>query len=283
MSNAEVLEEEDIVIDEEEVILPEDFEDIPTLDDEGNELKTEVEPTSETDVKTSTQEITEEQVLKFLNNDKLKYNGEAVKIEKFEDLINTYQKGLNYDKVKAKADSEKEYEDVLDYVTSKAQSMGITVKDYIQKVKEYEQAQEKAKLEQQVQTLIDRGIDEETARQVAETRAYMEQLKKEKAEFEKQKAEAQLQKDKDKEYEEFLKAYPDIKAEEIPAEVFENAKKVGLMTAYSQYENKLLKEELKQIKQNKRNASNSPITATSNGSSTDQASKDAFLIGFDEI
>lgn len=283
MSNAEVLEEEDIVIDEEEVILPEDFEDIPTLDDEGNELKTEVEPTSETDVKTSTQEITEEQVLKFLNNDKLKYNGEAVKIEKFEDLISTYQKGLNYDKVKAKADSEKEYEDVLDYVTSKAQSMGITVKDYIQKVKEYEQAQEKAKLEQQVQTLIDRGIDEETARQVAETRAYMEQLKKEKAEFEKQKAEAQLQKDKDKEYEEFLKAYPDIKAEEIPAEVFENAKKVGLMTAYSQYENKLLKEELKQIKQNKRNASNSPITATSNGSSTGQASKDAFLIGFDEI
>ena len=124
--------------------------------------------------------------------------------------------------------------------------MGISAKEYIQKVKDFEKEQEKAKIESQVQTLMERGIDEETARSVAETRAYMETLKNEKAEFEKQKAELQAQKDKDKEYEEFLKAYPEIKAEEIPAEVFESAKTIGLKSAYAQYENKLLKEKIKQ-------------------------------------
>ena len=276
-----IFEEEDIKIDEEEMILPDDFEDIPTLEENGNNPETNVEQTSETEVPIQ-QGVTEEQVLEFLNNKGLKYNGEVVRIEKFDDLVSTYQKGLNYDKVKAKADADKENEDVLNYITSKAQSMGITAKDYIQKVKDFEKEQEKAKLEQQVQTLMGRGIDEETARSVAETRAYMEQLKNEKAEFEKQKAELQAQKDKDKEYEEFLKAYPEIKTDEIPAEVFENAKTMGLKNAYAQYENKLLKEELKQIKQNNKNASSSPVVAISEGSSTEQASKDAFLLGFDD-
>ena len=241
-----IFEEEDIKIDEEEMILPDDFEDIPTLEENGNNPETNVEQTSETEVPAQ-QGVTEEQVLEFLNNRGLKYNGEAVRIEKFDDLVSTYQKGLNYDKVKAKADADKDNEDVLSYITSKAQSMGISAKDYIQKVKDFEKQQEQAKIEQHTQSLIDRGIDEETARSVAETRAYMEQLKNEKAEFEKQKAELQAQKDKDREYEEFLKAYPEVKAEEIPVEVFENAKSIGMKSAYAQYENKLLKEKIKQM------------------------------------
>ena len=261
---------------------PSDFEETPTSEEQGTETEANVEQTSETEVPAQ-QGVTEEQVLEFLNNKGLKYNGEAVRIDKFDDLVSTYQKGLNYDKVKAKADADKENEDVLNYITSKAQSMGITAKDYIQKVKDFEKEQEKAKIEQQVQTLMDRGIDEETARSVAETRAYMEQLKNEKAEFEKQKAELQAQKDKDKEYEEFLKAYPELKAEEIPTEVFENAKTIGLKSAYAQYENKLLKEKIKQMELNNKNASTSPVTAISDGSPTEQATKDAFLEGFDSV
>ena len=111
----------------------------------------------------------------------------------------------------------------------------------------------------------------------------MEQLKNEKAEFEKQKAELQAQKDKDREYEEFLKAYPEVKAEEIPVEVFENAKSIGMRSAYAQYENKLLKEKIKQMELNNKNASTSPVTAISDGSPTEQATKDAFLEGFDSV
>jgi hypothetical protein len=244
--------------------------------------ETNVEQTSETEVPAQ-QGVTEEQVLEFLNNRGLKYNGEVVRIDKFDDLVSTYQKGLNYDKVKAKADADKDNEDVLSYITSKAQSMGISAKDYIQKVKDFEKQQEQAKIEQHTQSLIERGIDEETARSVAETRAYMEQLKNEKAEFEKQKAELQAQKDKDREYEEFLKAYPEVKAEEIPVEVFENAKSIGMKSAYAQYENKLLKEKIKQMELNNKNASTSPVTAISDGSPTEQATKDAFLEGFDSV
>ena len=64
-------------------------------------------------------------------------------------------------------------------------------------------------------------------------------------------------------------------------EVFENAKTIGLKSAYAQYENKLLKEKIKQMEQNKNNASSSVVTAISDGSPTEQESKDAFLIGFD--
>lgn len=264
--------EEDIIVLDES-----DFTDTPTVEEQ---TETNVEQTSNTEVPAQ-QGVTEEQVLEFLNNKGLKYNGEAVRIDKFDDLVSTYQKGLNYDKVKAKANADKENEDVLNYITSKAQSMGISSKEYIQRVKNYEKEQEKAKIEQQVQTLIDRGIDEETARSVAETRAYMEQLKNDRAEFEKEKAEAKAQKEKDREYEEFLKAYPDVKASEIPAEVFEDAKTMGLKSAYAQYENKLLKETIKQMEQNNKNASTSPVTAISDGSPTEHESKDAFLMGFD--
>lgn len=267
--------EEDIIMLDEN-----DFVDTPTTEETSNETETNVEQTSETEVPAQ-QGVTEEQVLEFLNNRGLKYNGEAVRIDKFEDLVSTYQKGLNYDKVKAKADADKENEDVLNYITSKAQSMGITAKDYIQKVKDFEKEQEKAKIEQHTQSLIERGIDEETARNVAETRAYMEQLKNDKAEFEKQKAELQAQKDKDREYEEFLKAYPEVKANEIPAEVFENAKTIGLKGAYAEYENKQLKEKIKLMELNSKNASTSVVTAISDGSPTEQATKDAFLMGFD--
>lgn len=257
-----------------------DFDETPTSEEQGLETEVNVEQTSKTETPVQ-QGVTEEQVLEFLNNKGLKYNGEAVTIDKFDDLVSTYQKGLNYDKVKAKADADKENEDVLGYITSKAQSMGISPKEYIQKVKDFEKQQEQAKIEQQVQNMIEKGIDEETARNVAETRAYMEQLKNEKAEFAKEKAELEAQKNKDKEYEEFLKEYPEVKADEIPAEVFENAKTMGLRSAYAQYENKLLKEKIKNMELNSKNASTSVVTATSDGSPTEQETKDAFLLGFD--
>ena len=259
-----------------------DFVDTPTTEEEANEVETPAEQTSEAEVKT--EGLTKEQVLEFMNAQGMKYNGESVKIENFDDLVSTYQKGLNYDKVKSKADDKEKSENVvMNYITDMANKMNLTPEQYIEKVKAFEKEQEQAKIEKAVQEMVDNNVPESMARDIAQTRAYMEQLKNEKAELAKEKAEFEAQRNKDKEYEDFLKEYPEVKAEEIPAEVFENAKTMGLKSAYAQYENKLLKEQIKQMELNKKNASTSPVTAISNGSPTEQGTKDAFLEGFDSV
>lgn len=258
-----------------------DFVDTPTTEEDTSNVETPVEQTSETEVKTEQQGLTKEQVLEFMNSQGMKYNGESVKIENFDDLVSTYQKGLNYDKVKAKADADKDNDDVLSYITSKAQSMGISAKEYIQKVKNYEAEQAKAQIENDVQNMVNNGVPEEVARRVANVEARMKDLDTREAQLTKERQEAEAQKNKDKEYEDFLKEYSEVKAEDIPAEVFENAKTMGLRSAYAEYENKLLKQQIKQMEQNKNNASSSVVSATSDGSNTEQESKDAFLMGFD--
>lgn len=259
-----------------------DFVDTPTTEEESTEVETPAEQTSEVEVKTEQPGLTKEQVLEFMNAQGMKYNGEAVKIENFDDLVSTYQKGLNYDKVKSKADDKEKSENVvMNYITDMANKMNLTPEQYIEKVKAFEKEQEQAKIEKAVQEMVDNNVPESMARDIAQTRAYMEQLKNEKAELAKEKAEFEAQRNKDKEYEDFLKEYPEVKAEEIPAEVFENAKTMGLRNAYAQYENKLLKQQIKQMEQNKNNASSSVVSATSDGSNTEQESKDAFLMGFD--
>lgn len=273
-------------MNEEENVLDEDIIDLTDIDDENVEendetgTPTDSEETQPTEQETNaTNEVDDNKFLDFINSKEIVYNGEKVKIDDLDSLISTYQKGLNYDKVKSKADSLDD--EIVDYIRTKAQEHGWTEKEYIQRVKAYEEDQRKQQTENEIQKLVGRGLDEETARRVAETEAFREQLKSEKANIEKQKAEIKAKEDKDKEYEEFLKLHPDIKPSDIPAEVFKEAETKGLISAYEHYENKQLKEKIKILEQNKNNASNSVVTSTSNGSSTEQMSKDAFFEGFD--
>lgn len=275
--------EEEVVKDDIIDLTDVDFEETPSSEEDITDVETTETQTSEAEVKTEQQGLTKEQVLEFMNNQGLKYNGESVKIENFDDLVSTYQKGLNYDKVKAKADADKDNDDVLRYITGKAQSMGISAKEYIKRVKDYEAEQAKAVIEKDVQEMMNNNVPEEVARRVANVEARMKDLDTREAQLTKEKEEAQAQKNKDKEYEDFLKEYPEVKAEDIPGEVFENAKTMGLRSAYAQYENKLLKQQIKQMEQNKNNAASSVVSATSNGSNTEQESKDAFFMGFDSV
>ena len=128
---------------------------------------------------------------------------------------------------------------------------------------------------------ISNGIDEATARRVAETEAARKEFEKERQELQKLREEEERKQKENKEYEDFISAHPDIKPETIPAEVFQRAKEIGLNNAYLEYENKQLIEKIKQLELNKTNASTSPVGLTSDGSSTEQMSKDAFLEGFD--
>jgi hypothetical protein len=274
------MNEDEIILDEEDFNLVEE-EGTPTS--EVNEETNEEEVVNNEEVKDETTEQQGEdkdkQLLEYLNSKGIKYNGESVKVESLDDLVSTYQKGLNYDKMKAKTDEDNL---VMEYIRGKAKSANMTTGEYINSVKEYEKQQEEQRQKEQMQELIDGGLSEEIARSVVETMAFKNQLKEEKAELEKAKEEQKAKEQKDKEYEEFLQAYPNVKAEEIPKEVFEATKDgKSLLNAYTEYENKVLKEKIKQMEQNNKNASNSVVTPTSNGSGTEQQTKDAFLEGFD--
>lgn len=274
-------EENENIFEEEDVILPDDFEDTPTEETEGD-AENSTEQTSNAEETAEQQGQTEEQkLLNYLNSKGIKYNGENVKIEKLDDLIATYQKGLNYDKIKSK--TEETENEVVSFIGERAQKAGLSVKDYIKQVQKFEEEQKKAIEEQSVQAMMEHGVDEETARRVARTEAYMETLRVKEEELNKQVEARKAEEKQNKEYEEFLKAYPEIEAEKIPVEVFENARNSNLKTAYAEYENKLLKEKIKQLEQNQKNASSSIVTTVSDKGAVEQEGKDAFLIGFDSV
>lgn len=275
-----------MILDEE--ITLNDDEDIFPLDEDSNDMPTEELDEGEKqdpiqDEEGEKEGVTDEQkLLDYLNAKEIKYNGEAVKLESLDKFIDTFQKGMNYDNLKAK--TEKSDNAVINYITEKAKALGITNEQYIEKVKAYEAEQAKAKDEQAIASMVENGVPEEVAREVIETRALRESLKQEKAELEKQKEITKLEKERDKEYEEFLNAYPNIKAEDIPAEVFESTKNgMTLLNAYTQYENKILKEKVNQMEQNQKNASSSVVKSVTDTGTVEQQTKDAFLMGFDSV
>lgn len=169
----------------------------------------------------------------------------------------------------------------MDYIKEKASNLNISPEEYIERVKNYEKQKEQEIAEQDVQNLMNRGVDEETAREIVQTKLARKEFEKEKQELQRRIAEEEKKQKEDAEYVEFVKAHPDVKTEDIPKEVFELAEKIGINAAYNQYENKILKEKLKQIEQARKNVASSPVELTTDGSSTDQASKDAFWEGFD--
>lgn len=254
-----------------------DFTDTPTDEDQiQNEENVENENTTQETTEQS-KETTDEQKLLELLKSKVRYNGEEVDIKSMDDVVANYQKGLNYDNLKAK--TEKSENAVMNYILGKAKSMNMTAEQYIDKVKSYEEEQKKNAQEQEVQNMMSHGVDEETARRVARTEAYMETLKAREEELNRQEEARKAEAQKDKEYQDFLKAYPGIEVDKIPQEVFESAKNSNLLSAYQAYENKQLKEKIKQLEQNQKNASTSVVKPV--GENTNEEGKDAFLMGFD--
>ena len=273
-------EETKEVIEDDDIIMPDDLEDTPIDEESDNEVEPKEEQTSESEEKPQEPEDEDKKFLDYLNKKGLiKYNGSNVEVKSFDDLVQNYQKGMNYEKHQAR--NEHEDDVVLSYISEMASKMGLTKEQYIEQVKAYQKQKEEEAKEAEVQKMMAKGLDEETARRVARTEAALNELEREKAELQKQKEESERKAREDKEYEDFIKEYPDVDASKIPDEVFKDAKTIGLLSAYERYENKLLKEKIKTLEQNVKNASNSIVVPTSEGSPTEQESKDAFLEGFD--
>ena len=235
---------------------------------------------SETQEDKSEDEVDFKPLLEELSK-KVKYNKENVTIESLEDLINGYQKGLNYDKIQEKLENLQNSKAEV-YIKNKAKEMGITVDEYMEQVEEYEKQQKAEKDQERLEEMIDNGVPEELAKEVIATAELRRQLQLKENEL-KEKEEASKKKEQEnKEYEEFLKNFPDVNPEDIPKEVFEDAVNSNLSSAYMKYKLQDLENQLKVAKQNEKNSASTVGGVTETGTTQEKHTSDPFLEGFDE-
>lgn len=243
-------------------------------EEHGDENQTEPDETSK--------EEDEDNYKPFLEelSKKVKYNKESVNVESIDDVVSNYQKGLNYDKLQERL-TNLENSKAMSYIKNKAEELGMSIDDYMEQVEQYEQDQQKQREQEELEEMIANGVPEDVAKEVVATSQLRKELQQEKNRLEREKEERLKQESKDKEYADFIKEFPDVKAEDIPKDVFLNAENSSLREAYMKYQ---LEEQRKQIEILKKNNENSKHTV---GSTTERAgveskTTDPFLIGFDE-
>ena len=251
-----------------------DEEEVETSTEETNE---ETEP-NEPQEDNSNDEVDLQPLLKALSG-KIKYNKEEVNVESIEDLINGYQKGLNYDK-KLQELENLQNSKLEKYAKTKADELGITVDEYMDRVEQYEKEQEKAQEQARMEEFINNGVPEDIAKEVIAGAQIRKQLQKELNELKAEKEEARKEAEKNKEYEDFIKEFPDVKVDSIPKEVFEEAEHSSLSNAYMKWQLKELQNQLSIAKQNEKNKKTSVGGLTDTGPTEEKHEKDPFLEGF---
>ena len=247
---------------------------------EETEQSEETEESKPSESEESKDEVDFTPLLKALSG-KIKYNKEEVNVDSIEDLITGYQKGLNYDK-KLQELENLQNSKLEKYAKSKAEELGITVDEYMDQVEQYEKDQQKAREEEQLEEMINNGVPDSIAREVIATSQLRRELQKKENEL-KAREEAQAkEKAKNKEYEDFLKEFPDVNPEDIPKEVFENAENSSLSNAYMKWQLKELQNQLSVAKTNEKNKEAVVGGVTDTGPTKENHEVDLFLEGFNE-
>ena len=237
---------------------------------------------NQTEPKEESKEEDEDSYKPFLDelSKKIKYNKESVNVESIDDVINNYQKGLNYDKLQEKL-SNLENSKAMSYIKNKAEELGMSIDEYMDQVENYEREQQKQRDEEKIEEMIANGVPEEVAKEVVATSQLRKELQLEKNKLEREKKEREAKESKDKEYEDFLKEFPDVKPEDIPKDVFLNAENSSLKEAYMRYQLEEQKKQIEILKKNKENSERTVGSTTERGG-VDSKQTDPFLIGFDE-
>lgn len=225
-------------------------------------------------------EVDLEPLLKALSG-KIKYNKEDHEVKSVEDLIENYQKGLNYDK-KLQELENLQNSKLEKYAKQKADELGISVDEYMDKVEQYEKDQQKAQEQERLEQMIENGVPEDVAREVIATSQLRKQLQAKENELKAKEREQAEKEAKDKEYADFLKEFPDVNPEDIPKEVFEEAEKSSLSNAYLKWQLKETKNKLSVAEQNEKNSKATIGSVTETGQTKEKHEKDFFLEGFEE-
>ena len=118
-------------------------------------------------------EVEEEEVVSESNTSpesetfEIKVNGESKTLTR-DEIISQAQKGADYDRVKEERDrfkeSYKEYGETQELLKALAKESGMNLKDYLSEIKKN---MEEAKISDIAQELVDKGIDEDVAQQMA--------------------------------------------------------------------------------------------------------------------
>ena len=209
----------------------------------------------------------------------IKFMDEEVKFTNLDEVKTNIQKGLNYERLEKKL-SDYENSKEMTYLKEKAKSLGLTTEQYIIEVEKYEVEQERNAEQQELAEMIESGVAENIAKKVIETNKLAKELNAERLKIKADK-EAEVERTrKSAESEEFLKTFPNVKATDIPKEVFIEAEKSNLTTAYTKYENETLKKELEILKKNQTNKNSSPVKGTTEHGGVAIEKEDDFLKGF---
>ena len=191
---------------------------------------------------------------------KLKHLGEESEVDR-DKVIELAQKGMDYDHVKQERDELKQYKVQADFLKELAESSDMTVEQLMENTRARMLMNEDPNLS-----------EEEALKQVREANKPAE--KKEPV-----KAEATPEERRQAMFASFLSAYPDVKAEEIPKEVWEDASRTyDLVGAYQRHENRQLRKEIETLRQNQKNKERSTGSRRSVGAAK---IKDDFDAGWD--
>lgn len=211
---------------------------------------------------------------------KVKYNGESVKVDSIDDLITNFQKGLNYDKKNEQYEALQNSK-VEQYVSKKAKELGLTVDEYIEQVEEYEAEQEKIREQERLEEMVNNGVPEDVAREVIATSQLRKQLQAKENELKEREERENAKHKEEQEYADFVAAFPDVKAENIPKEVYEAAQHSNLTSAYKDWLIKDLQTKLSIQQTNSKNAKSAIGSVTESGPTKKNEPTDLFLEGFD--
>jgi hypothetical protein len=253
----------------EDVILPDDYETPPEVEVTEEQIETPVETVEDT----NPTEQTEQEKQEALQMLRVKYNKEEREIP-IDEAIPLVQKGLNYDKTLERLQA-LESDPRLSFVEDLAQQFGMDVPTYLEAVKQQRE-------EERIQELVEQGISQEVAQELLENRKFRDQ-------FESEKRAKQEEEKKNQEFTEFFEYFREANGREftpgqdnIPDEVLAN-KDVPLKYAFMQHENNQLRQQLQTHKQNESNKQKAPVGSVTAHGSTEVASEDLFMQGFNSI
>ena len=263
---------------EDDAILPDDFqesqpqaEEAPEVEEVSEQVESPAEDTKPAEESTPTEPETPKL--------KIKYNSEEREIPLDEAAI-LAQKGLNYEKAVERA--KQEARDA--YIAEQGWSWNgkpITTEA------EYKQAL----IEQELINKYKDSVPQEVIQELIENRRDREERKKEKEENAKAKEEADKKAKLEAENYEFLDYFKEINGrffdpakDKVPAEVITAANNgKPLKVAYMEYQNKQLLSQLQVLKQNEENTKKAPVGSVTAHGSTETASEDDFMRGFNSI
>jgi hypothetical protein len=254
---------------DEDMILPDDFQ----MDTPQSEEVTEPLDTVEPDFLPQETEPTEQEpVNPFL---KVKYNKEELDLDE-ERARELAQKGLNYDKVTERLQA-LETDPRLKFIEDLASQYDMTPQEYMQAVQQQKE-------QDRINQLVEQGISEELAQEMLENRKFRDQFESEK------RAKAEEEK-KNADYSQFFDYFRQANGrdfvpnqDEIPESVWQSTQNgVPLKFAYMEHQNQVLQQQLQTLKQNETNAKKAPVGSVTAHGSTETASEDLFMQGFNSI